>query len=239
MREYNTLLENAYESTNALAGCTFSMHRIFTPELMGKLEAALAQAVVRAKSEPLLTRRVGVTRHSLNFAKHWLAMRSALNKFRLAEAEKHAQAFLDEYKTADKAYPGYFATYIDSYFKAFHHRSFVAAGRIARQGTVVYTFPDEWNAFLDESRVGEKMGLHLPNAGLGNWTKLRTYSASIDEQGQPFFRGLIWYRHDFTLPSGAQTAKALKLWLGGTDDAVHAYLNGKDLGTQAPGNFGP
>jgi len=87
--------------------------------------------------------------------------------------------------------------------------------------------------------VGEKMGLHLPNAGLGNWTKLKTYSASIDEQGQPFFRGLVWYRHEFTLPAGAQSAKALKLWLGGTDDVVHAYLNGKDLGTQAPGNFGP
>jgi hypothetical protein len=239
MRTYNTVLENAYESTNAFAGCTFSMHRIFTPEVISKLEAALAQAVAAAKSDALVTRRVGVTRHSLNFSKHWLAMRSALNDFRLAEAEKHAQAFLDEYKTADKAYPDYFATYIDSYFKAFHHRSFVAAGKIARDGTVVYKFPDEWTAFLDEAKAGETMGLHLPNAGLGNWTKLKTYSASIDEQGQPFFRGLIWYRHEFTLPAGAQSARALKLWLAGTDDAVHAYLNGKDLGTQAPGNFGP
>jgi hypothetical protein len=101
MREYNTLLENAYESTNAFAGCTFSIHRIFTSELMSKLEAALARAVAAAKLDALITRRVGVTRHSLNFAKHWLAMRSALNDFRLAEAEKDAQAFLDEYKTAD------------------------------------------------------------------------------------------------------------------------------------------
>lgn len=239
MREYNTLLENAYESTTAFAGCTFSMHRIFTPKVMGELEASLAKAEGAAKSDVLITRRLAVTRHSLNFAKQWLAMRSALNEFRLADAEKHAQAFLDEYKTADKTYPGYFAPYIDGYFKAFHHRSFVAAGKIAREGTVLYTFPDEWSAFLDESGVGETMGLHLPDAGLGNWTKLKTYSASIDEQGQPFFRGLLWYRHEFTLPAGAQSAKALKLWLGGTDDVVHAYLNGKDLGTQAPGNFGP
>lgn len=239
MREYNTLLENAYESTTAFAGCTFSMHRIFTPELIGKLETALAKALATSKSDALITRRVGVTRHSLNFAKHWLAMRSALNDFRLAEAEKHAQAFLDEYKAADKSYPGYFATYIEGYFKAFHHRSFVAAGKIAREGTVVYKFPDEWATFLDESKMGEKMGLHLPNAGLGNWTKLRTYSASLDEQGQPFFRGLIWYRHEFALPDSGQKARTLKLWLGGADDVVHAYLNGKDLGTQAPGNFGP
>jgi hypothetical protein len=239
MREYNTLLENAYESTSAFAGCTFSMHRIFTPQLMNQLETALAKAMAAAKTDALITRRIGVTRHSLNFAKHWLDMRRALNEFRLAEAEKHAQAFLDEWPTADKAYPGYFAPYIDSYFRAFHHRSFVAAGKIAREGTLVYKFPDEWSGFLDESRVGETMGLHLPTAGLGNWTKLKTYSASLDEQGQPFFRGLIWYRHEFTLPAGAASAKALKLWLGGTDDGVHAYLNGKDLGTQTPGNFGP
>jgi hypothetical protein len=239
MREYNTLLENAYESTNAFAGCTFSMHRIFTPELMGKLEAALARAQIAAKPDPLIARRVGVTRHSLNFAKHWLAMRSALNDFRLLDAEKHAQAFLDEHQVADKSYPSYFAPYIDSYFKAFHHRSFIAAGKVAREGTVVYQFPDEWTAFLDESKMGEKMGLHLPNAGIGNWTKMKTYSVSLDELGQPFFRGLIWYRHEFTLPASAQSAKTFKLWLGGTDDVVHAYLNGKDLGSQAPGNFGP
>jgi hypothetical protein len=41
------------------------------------------------------------------------------------------------------------------------------------------------------------------------------------------------------LPADGQKARTLKLWLGGTDDAVHAYLNGKDLGAQAPGNFGP
>lgn len=239
MREYNTLLEDAYESTHAFAGCTFSMHRIFTPALMGKLEAALAKAVVAAKADPLIARRVGVTRHSLNFAKHWLAMRGALNSFRLEEAEGHAQAFLAEHTAAAKAYPEYFVNYIEGYFKAFHHRSFAAARKVARDGAVVYRLPDEWTAYLDEARVGEKMGLHLPEAGLGNWTKLRTYSASLDEQGQPFFRGLIWYRHEFELPADGRTAKALKLWLAGTDDAVHAYLNGKDLGTQAPGNFGP
>jgi hypothetical protein len=239
MRAYNALLEDAYESTHAFAGCTFSMHRIFTPERTAKLEAALARAVAAAKGDALIARRVGVTRHSLNFARHWLAMRGALNRFRLAEAERHAQAFLDEYAAASRAYPAYFVNYIESYFRTFHHRSFAAAGRVARAGTVVYQFPDEWAAFLDESKAGEKMGLHLPGAGLGDWTRLRTYSASLDEQGQPFFRGLIWYRHEFELPAEGRNARALKLWLGGTDDAVHAYLNGKDLGSQAPGNFGP
>jgi hypothetical protein len=239
MREYNTALEEAYESTHAFAGCTFSTHRILTPAVMKKLETALAKAQQQAAKDPLIARRVEVTRYSLNFGKEWLAMREALNQFRLAEAESHANAFLANYQAATKAYPGFFVTYIDSYFKAFHERSFTAAGRIARTGTVVLRLPDEWTAFLDEAKAGTRMGLHLPDAGTGNWTRLRTYSASLDEQGQPFFRGLVWYRHAFELPEAGRQAKALKLWFGGTDDGVHVYLNGKDLGAQAPGNFGP
>ena len=81
------------------------------------------------------------------------------------------------------------------------------------------------------------MGLYLPTASTSNWTRLKTYSASIDEQGFPFFRGLIWYRHDFTVPK--TNAKTLKLWLGGLDATTHVYLNGKSLGSHAVGNFGP
>jgi hypothetical protein len=238
MREYNTVLEDAYESTHAFAGCTFSIHRILTPAVMKKLEAALAKALEQAK-DPQIARRVEVTRYSLTFAREWLAMREALNQFRLADAESHAKAFLANSQASRKTYPGFFATYNESYFQAFHERSFTAAGRIARTGAVVVRLPDEWTAFLDESKAGVRMGLHLPSAGTGNWTRLRTYSASLDEQGQPFFRGLVWYRHEFDLPEAGRAAKALKLWFGGTDDSVHVYLNGKDLGAQAPGNFGP
>jgi hypothetical protein len=239
MREYNTVLEDAYESTHAFAGCTFSIHRILTPAVMKKLEAALARAQQQAARDPLIARRVEVTRYSLTFGREFLAMREALNQFRLGDAESHAKAFLANSQAARKAYPGFFATYTESYFQAFHERSFTGAGRIARTGTVVLRLPDEWTAFLDEARAGTRMGLHLPDAGTGNWTRLRTYSASLDEQGQPFFRGLVWYRHEFELPAAGRPAKALKLWFGGTDDGVHVYLNGKDVGTQAPGNFGP
>jgi hypothetical protein len=239
MREYNTVLEEAYESTHAFAGCTFSIHRILTPPVMKKLETTLAKAQQQAAKDTLIARRVEVTRYSLTFAREWLAMREALNQFRLAEAEGHAKAFLANCQAARKAYPGFFATYTESYFQAFHERSFTAAGRIARTGAVVLRLPDEWTAFLDESKAGVRMGLHVPSAGTGNWTRLRTYSASLDEQGQPFFRGLVWYRHEFELAEAFRQAKALKLWFGGTDDSVHVYLNGKDLGTQAPGNFGP
>jgi hypothetical protein len=99
--------------------------------------------------------------------------------------------------------------------------------------------PDEWTAFIDKDQIGEECKLYLPEAGTANWTKLKTYSAAIDEQGLPFFRGTLWYRHEFALPAAHKDAPALKLWFGGVDDTATVYLNGKEVGRVASGNFGP
>jgi len=237
MRAYNTTVETAYETTPAYAGNLWSMHRILTPTVMQKLESSLQDAERQTRSNPLLARRVEVTRFSLNHAKHFLAARNTLNNFRLADAAAHSEAFLSNYRAADAKYPMFFAGSIEGYYKDFHHRSFADAGRIAKESSVLYRFPDEWTAFLDAGKIGKMMGLYLPTANTSNWMRLKTYSASIDEQGLPFFRGQIWYRHDFTAPK--TNAKTLKLWFGGLDATTHVYLNGKDLGSHAVGNFGP
>jgi beta-galactosidase/beta-glucuronidase len=54
-----------------------------------------------------------------------------------------------------------------------------------------------------------------------------------------FFRGVIWYRQEFTLVRQARNAKTLKLWFGGVDSKARVWLNGQDLGEQRAGNFGP
>ena len=87
MRRYNTFLENAYENSGAYAGCLWSMHRILTPEVMWRLEAALSEAKERARGDALVERRVQIAEHSMQYARGWFAARDALNRFDLAEAE--------------------------------------------------------------------------------------------------------------------------------------------------------
>jgi len=239
MRRYNTVLENAYENSGAYAGCLWSMHRIFTPEVMRQLEAALSEAKDKAKGNAMIERRVQVAEHSMQYARCWFAARDALNRFDLAEAARQSELFLDNYEKASNAFPGFFVRYNRSYYELFHHRSFKDAGRVAREGEIVYKFPDELLAFLDENKTGEKMGLHRPDANTDDWITLRTYSDTIAEQGYPLFRGLIWYRHRFALPPQAGQADELRLWCGGLDDATRVYLNGQDLGQIGTGNFGP
>jgi len=240
MRKYNETLEQAYENTDAFAGAHWSMHRILTPEVMKTLEKSYQEAEKAAKDDPLYSRRVGVTRYTLNFAKLWFAAHDHINAFDLAAADRDNEAFVANFEEADKAYPQFFSPYIVPYWKSYHYYALQDGGRVAREGDILYRLPDELTAFLDSAKAGEAMGLHLPESNTSGWMTLRTYSAMIDEQGFPFFRGLVWYRHDFTLPASGRKAASVRLWLGGLDGPTAVYLNGKKLDAPAVKyNFGP
>jgi hypothetical protein len=114
-----------------------------------------------------------------------------------------------------------------------------AEAPIAREGRVVHQFPDEWRAHLEAIAGGAEPSGQMPRADEQPWRTLKTFSASLDEQGLTFFRGVIWYRQEFTLARPARNAKTLKLWLGGVDSKARLWLNGQELGEQRAGNFGP
>jgi hypothetical protein len=244
MRKYDTTLENAYESTKVFAGATWGMHLILTPEVMRQLEASLIEAEQQVKGKGVFEQRIETVRYSLNFAKIYFAARDALNRYDLAEAEKQGAAFITNYEAGYAKYPDFYGKNvvwgpnIERYFELFHNRALKDAGRVAREGIIVYKLPDELQAHLEAVEGGAKPSGRKPDTATDNWQPLRTFTATLDEQGMPFFRGVIWYRHQFTLPPVAKDAKTLKLWFGGLDTLTHVWLNGQDLGEKFVGTFG-
>ena len=245
MRRYDTTLENAYETTDAFAGATWGMHRILTPDVMQQLDAALIEAEEQAGGHGVHEQRVEIARISLNFAKIWFAARDALNGFDLAEAEKQGAAFIANYQGGLAKYPMHFhknqvwSPNIERYFELFHNRALRDAGRIAREGRVVHRLPDEMSAHLEPVEGGAKPSGRIPDAVRDEWRALKTFSASLDEQGLPLFRGVIWYQHTFTLPGEATGEAPLVLWFGGLDSRVQVWLNGQDLGKDRARTMGP
>ena len=239
MRQYDHIIEQAYESSSAYAGNLWSMHRILTKDVRNRLDSLLTTAQEQVKDDALRAQRLEVRRFGLNYAKHYFAARDALNRFGLAAAAKAHEAYQANYEQAHEKYPVFFDPLNLRYWDTFHGRSYADAGRVAGEGTVVYRLPDEMPAFLDDHEIGQHMGLSLPACDTNAWTRLRTYSASIDEQGLGLFRGVIWYRHDFDLPAEARGAKRLILWMGGLDGPTQVYLNGQDLGRLRVSNFNP
>jgi hypothetical protein len=244
MRRYDTTLENAYETTKAFAGGVWAMHRILTPKVMKQLDEALSEAEQQVKGKGVYAQRVEIVRYSLSFAKTFFATRDALSRFDLAEAEKQGAAFDANYRAGFGKYPLFFgpnrdwSPNIQRYFELFHYRALKDAGRIAREGTIVYRFPDQWEAHLEAVEGGAKPSGKMPDTDKDEWRFMKTYSASLDEQGLPLFRGVIWYRHEFTLPAEAPNAKTLRLWFGGLDSKTRVWLNGQDLGEKHVGTFG-
>lgn len=234
MRRYNETLEQAYENTTAYAGSIWSMPIILGP-IMDTLRAAIDEAEAAAKDTQPYADRVNIARHQLNFADHYLAARTALNEGRLAEAAEHAARFQVNYDTAVEKYPNWFGKYAWRYFDAYHAKNFAAAGRVAREGEVLMQLPDECDGIFDAERVGITDEWFRPGPVPVTWRKLRTYSATMAEQGNPFFRGYIWYRYDFDAPD----AKTVHAFFSSIDDTAHVYLNGEHLGTHTPGRFGP
>lgn len=244
MRRYDTTLENAYETTKVFAGSVWGMHRILTPSVMRELDQALTESERLVRGRGVFERRVEPVRISLKFAQHWFAAREALNRFDMMEAEKQGAAFLANYQTGSQKFPLFFgptrpgSPSIEQYFELFHWPALQEAGRIARDRRIVYRFPDEWQAHLEEQGGGAKSSGKIPDAVKDAWRPLKTFSATLDEQGLPFFRGVIWYRHEFELPGDVAEGTPLKLWFGGLDSGTHVWLNGRDLGGKYIGKFG-
>jgi len=244
MRRYDNTLENAYETTKAFAGGVWAMHRILTPAVMRTLDAALTEAEGQVNGKGVYAQRVGIMRYSLNFAKDYFAMRDAMNRFDFVEAEKQASAFDANYQAGFAKYPLFFGVNrewspnIQRYFELFHYKPIRDAGRVAREGTIVYKLPDELTAHLEVVEGGAKPSGRIPDPQKDDWRPLKTFSATLDEQGLPLFRGVIWYRHQFILPAAGKDAKTLKLWFGGLDSRTHVWLNGQDMGEKFVGSFG-
>lgn len=244
MREFDAALERAYETTSVFAGGTWGMHRILTPVVMAELERALADAQAKSGGQDPYQKRVEVVRYSLNFAVHYFAMRDALLRIDLENAERHADAFVANYQEAYARFPEFFgknvswSPNIERYFELFHRRAVKDGGRIAHEGIVVYALPDELDVHLEKVEGGDMPSSELPAADKNLWRPMKTYSVSLDELGHSFFRGVIWHRHSFALPATAVNAKSLKLWFGGVDSKIRVWLNGDALGEKFVGSFG-
>jgi len=245
MKLYDHTLEQAYETTRTFTGGTWATHAILTPAVMSQLDASLTEAERTTRGQGVYADRVAVARYSINFAKHWLAARQAMNEGRFVEAEEHAQSFLANYKEGFARFPLFFgpnrswSPNIERYFELFQMPAFTQAGAMQREGRVLHVFADSWSTHLEQLEGDAQPAGDKPAPDAEHWQPLKTYSATLDEQGLPLFRGRLWYRQAFTLDASKMPASRIMLWLGGVDSRARVWVNDVDLGEHRSGSFAP
>lgn len=175
---------------------------------------------------------------SLELARIFISARTAMNKFDFENGKSLSDKFItvcEQILALDRNFIHYTA---QSYWNRFWKPSFDEAYRAIQQGEVIFKFPDQWNAFLDPTGIGEMMELYRPDISTKNWLKLKTYSASLADQGYYGYRGRIRYRATFKLPAKKKSAQIFLLFCG-VDGYTKVWVNGREIGEYSTHGFGP
>lgn len=230
VRAYWERIDRACRETGAHSGSFYYAPAVWRPALVEACETDLAAAARTAESD-LVRRRVEMFRMGLENVKFYWALREAVSRCEYLGAKEiydrwmahmdaiHAAGIhpVGEYKR------GYAPRFLGPAVEAGFER--VTGGR-----RKVFQLPDEWLFRYDPKDEGEAAGWHRPESSPEGWRRVRSYTATLNEQGVPEELTWMWYRTSFMAPSDLP-AGPLHLWFAEIDGKdVRVFLNGEAVG---------
>jgi len=223
-------IDRACREADVHVGSFYGVHAIWTPGLVRACEADL-DAAARAADTEMTRGRVALFRSGLESAKYYLAVREALSRCEFAKAKEtfdrwmaHMDdAFDREYNTMRGYKRGYAEWFI---------LPVIASGleRTTGPRRLLSQLPDEWEFRYDPNDAGEKEGFFAEAVPPEGWRRVRTYSASLNEQKILEELTWMWYRTSFPVPAELPPGP-LHLWFGEIDGSpTRVYVNGEFAG---------
>lgn len=230
VKAYWTRLDKAYRETNAHAGSFYSVHAVWTPDLVTACEADL-DAALKAADDETIRKRVEMFRMGLQNAEFYLALREATNRCDFVKAKETYYKWLSHMDAIHTARIHPVGEYKHGYAPRFLSNT-VEEGfvRVTGERKLVMQLPDEWLFRYDSKDEGEAAGWARPDATADGWRNVKTYSATLNEQKVPEELTWMWYRTRFTAPADTPPGP-LHLWFAEIDGrAMKVFLNGEALG---------
>lgn len=231
MRRYWMRIDRAYDTTPVHTGSQYGLHRIWTAELLAQSQADIDGAKKLARTERVKD-AVAMAEAGLKCAQLFMDIWNNIGTCRFVAAGK-AQADLKTHvsEMAKHTEPNWVhERYAFGYYTRFVSLTVDAgAAALSDGGELVVQLPDEWRFQKDPERVGESQKWWQPDHIDRDWPLLGTFSKSWSDNGLGDYQGDGWYRTTFILPNPLPSGE-LRLWFGGFDYNVEAYLNGQRLG---------
>jgi hypothetical protein len=229
VKSYWQRIDKAVCMADVHAGGFFAVHAIWTPELVKACEADLDAAHRAAENEPV-RQRVALFRSGLESAKHFLDLRSAMNGCDFAAAQATFERWM---KHMDDAFDKKFNTmsgYKRGYAGGLQRTIAGGLARTAGPCKLVLQLPDEWDFRYDPENVGESQGYFRPEVPAEGWQKVRTYSATLNEQKVPEQLTWMWYRVKIKVPAVLPSGP-LHMWFAEVDGSpAKVFLDGRPVG---------
>ena len=230
-KAYWDRIDKAYIATDAHAGSYHGVHAFWTPALIAACQADLDAAAKAAGSDKLIAKRVAMFQMGLDNAKHYTTWREAVNRCDFAAS----QAIYDKWLAHMDAVHAAGIHRVYEYRLGYAPR-FLGGGqasgflRVTGGRQKLLQLPDEWMFKYDPAAEGEAAGWQKsPASPADGWRKVKTYSATLNEQKIPEQLTWMWYQTTFKTPK-ALPKGPLTLWFMEPDgNAASLWLDGEPL----------
>jgi len=230
VKSYWERIDKAVCGVDVHCGCFHGVHALWTQELVDACQKDLDAAANSAQAD-LIRTRVKLFQSGLDNVKHYLSVREALNHCAFAAAKEtyekwiaHMNSAYDQGFSSMRGYRcGYAKRFLLPAINSGHERT--TEGR-----KLVLQLPDEWDFRYDPRDEGEGQGWFKESVSAEGWRRVKTYSATLNEQGIPEQLTWMWYRTRFEAPAKLPDGP-LHLWFAEVDGSpTKVYLNSEFVG---------
>ena len=228
MKQYWMGIDEAFDRLKCHSGSFYAVHMPYTPEFLARCQDLLKKAADAAREDDAFARRVAVHAEGLKNVTEYGQVRGAMNRGDFAAAKTAYDALLARNEAEYKK--GYGNHYTLIYLKRFLGAHVEAgAAATAPPNKVLQVLPDTWRFFADREDAGVQKGFFQPTFDDAAWKPVATFSATLDAQGLPDEKTILWYRTTIKLP--AATGK-LALFFTEVDGSSTVFVNGKEVGKE-------
>jgi beta-galactosidase len=105
------------------------------------------------------------------------------------------------------------------------------AEKTAPPAKVVSVLSDVWKFACDDPDQGVSRRYATADFDDSNWRKVATFSRSLDAQGLPDEKTILWFRNEFQVPD---QEKRLSLVFMDVDGGATVFINGQQVGNEHP-----
>ena len=227
MEKYYIMQSERQGAAGMEAGSFHAVPLIYDRDFVNKARAYFAEAykLVDTKEDLL---RVKIAELSLNALDDFLHFKNALNNFEFTKAKYHFDKYRSELIAATKNGKGYISTGGAGYIRKLHQDSLEASVKYSSAPyKIVYKIPNKLKTMFDQFNAGNLMGYYAPEINDKHFIETQTFKSTWDAQGLLGFRaGSAWYR----IPFPKLNTKTAGLLVGGVDNIVRVWCNGKYIG---------
>ena len=229
MNRYFWGLADALRQANYHTGNDTNYPQVYTPQVMAAGQKDLTAAAKASKTDRE-QQCIKIFQMGHDYLQAFLDMQRRQNAFEFAKSKAAHDRLVkvrDELLNWDKRFlSGRAAT---SYLRRFWGPAVVQSHEKTSDGNeLVAKFPDEWQFILDPNDAGEWFEWFLPEVTGGNWSTIKTFSASWCDQGLNYYKGVAWYKTAVDVPARFKGRKIM-MWFGAFDEAVQVWVNGKPI----------